>query len=154
MHFVIARRAAAAAALAGVVLLVIAEFTTLFEVTVGSLEVVKRSTTGGENHGYALLVVALAATVMTALALRGARPPALALLALGVAALGVALAIDLPDARATGQLPEAVFFEQARARPGPGLYLEASGGVLLVVGGLALAFTAAPRADAARRAAR
>ena len=56
-----ARRWAAALALAGVVLLAVAEFTTVFEVTVGSLGVVKRSSTGGEHHGYALLVIALAA---------------------------------------------------------------------------------------------
>lgn len=133
------RHAAAALALVAVALLVIAEFTTVFEVTVGSLEVVQRGATGGENHGYALLIVAVAAAIMTPPALRGARPAAIALVGLGVAVLCVVLAIDLPDARATGRLPESTYFEDAKARPGSGLYLAAGGGALLMASGLVLA---------------
>ena len=44
-----ARRLAAALALAAVALLVVAEFQTLFEVTVAQLEVVKRSVDGGRE---------------------------------------------------------------------------------------------------------
>ncbi|MEA2222697.1 MAG: hypothetical protein QOH83_1073 [Solirubrobacteraceae bacterium] len=135
-----ARRLAAALALAGVVLLAIAELTTVFEVTVGSLEVVKRSATGGENHGYALLIIAVVAAAMTLPALRGARAPAVALLALGATALVIALAIDLPDTRGSGQLPEALAYEDAQARAGTGLGLELAGGALLcVAGGLLVA---------------
>ena len=134
-----ARRLAAVLALVAVVLLVIAELTTVFEVTVGSLEVVKRSSTGGENHGYALLVIAVVAAAMTLAALRGGRAPAVALLALGAAALVIALAIDLPDTRGSGQLPEALAYENAQARAGTGLGLELAGGALLcVAGGLLL----------------
>ena len=133
------RRAAAGLALVAVVLLVVAEFTTVFEVTVGSLEVVKRSATAGENHGYALLVVALVAAAMTLLALRGGRPPALALVVLGVVALANALAVDLPDTRESGSLPESLAYENAQARAGPALGLEISGGVLLLVAGGLLA---------------
>ena len=61
----IAQRVAAGLALVAVVLLVVAEFSTLFEVTVGSLEVVRRSSTGADNHGYALLVIAVVAAGMT-----------------------------------------------------------------------------------------
>ena len=129
------RGAAAALALAGVVLLVAAELTTVYEVTVGGLEVVKRSATGGENHGYALLIVATVAAVMTLLALRGARPPAFALAALGVLALAIALLVDLPDTRASGGLPESLAYEQARAPARAGLWLELLGGALLVVAG-------------------
>jgi hypothetical protein len=137
---VIARRVAAGLALVAVALLVIAEFTTVFEVTVGSLEVVKRSATAGENHGYALLVVALAGAAMTLLALRGARPPALALVVLGAVALAIALGVDLPDTRGSGGLPESLAYEHARARAGTGLGLEVAGGLLLLVaGGLLLA---------------
>ena len=137
MHFVTARRVGAAFALAGVVLLVIAELTTVYEVTVGGLQIVKRSATGAENHGYALLVIAVVALAMTGLALRGARPPALALAALGVAALAIALLVDLPDTRASGDLPESLAYEQARARARAGLWLELLGGVLLAgAGGL------------------
>ena len=131
------RRLAGALALAAVVLLVIAELTTVFEVTVGSLEVVKRSSTGGENHGYGLLIIAVAAAAMTLAALRGARAAAVALLALGAGALVIALAVDLPDTRGSGRLPEALAYENAQARAGTGLGLElAGGGLLCVAGGL------------------
>lgn len=147
-----ARRLAAALALVAVVLLVVAEFSTVFEVTVGSLGVVKRSSTGGAHHGYALLVIGLAAVGMVLWALgSGGRPAALALVALGVAALVVALVIDLPDTRASGQLPESLAYENARARAGAGLGLEIAGGVLLLVAGAVLAL--AGRRPGAGRAA-
>ena len=133
--------AAALAALA-VALLVAAEFSTVFEVTVGSLEVVKRSSTGGANHGYALLVVALFAVVLTVLGLRGAetsRAAGLALVALGAVALVVALLVDLPDTRGSGRLPESLAYEHARARAGAGFGLELAGGALLLAAGGLLA---------------
>jgi hypothetical protein len=131
------RRVAGALALTAVVLLVVAELTTVLRVTVGSLDVVTRSTTGGENHGYALLVIALAAVVMTPLALRGATAPAAAVAALGAAALAIALLVDLPDTRASGQLREALAYENAQAHAGPGFALELVGGAaLLGAGGL------------------
>jgi len=136
------RRLAAALAAVAVALLVAAEFSTVFEVTVGSLEVVKRGATGGENHGYALLVVALFAVVLVLLGLRGAGPAraaGLSLVALGAAALVVALAVDLPDTRGSGRLPESLAYENARARAGAGLRLEIAGGALLVVAGGLLA---------------
>jgi len=132
---VTASRAAAGLALVAVALLAIAEFTTVFEVTVGSLEVVKRSATAGENHGYALLVVAIVAAAMTLLALRGARAPALALVVLGVVALAIALAVDLPATRGSGDLPESLAYENAQARAGAAFRLEVAGGLLLVVAG-------------------
>lgn len=134
----IGRRAGAALAAVAVALLVVAEFTTVFEVTVGSLEVVKRSATGGENHGYALLVVAVVAAAMALLAMRGARPAAVALVALGAAALAIALLADLPDTGGSGSLPESAVYEDARARAGAGLGLEITGGVLLLAAGALL----------------
>jgi hypothetical protein len=135
---VILRRVAAALAAVAVALLVAAEFTTVYEVTVGSLEVVKRAATGGANHGYALLVVALSALVVAALGLRGTVPvraAGLSLAGLGAVALVVALAVDLPDTRARGRLPESLAYEDARARAGAGLALEIAGGVLLLAAG-------------------
>jgi hypothetical protein len=62
-----------------------------------------------------------------------------ALLALGAAALVIALAIDLPDTHGSGQLPEALAYENAQAHAGTGFGLEIAGGVLLcVAGGLLL----------------
>jgi hypothetical protein len=149
---VTARRVAAALALAGVLLLATAEFTTVFEVTVGSLGVVKRSATGGDHHGYALLVIAVAAAVMVLWSLgSGGRPGALGLAALGAAALVVALAIDLPDTHGSGQLPESLAYENAQARAGTGLSLEIGGGVLLLVAGGVLAAAGRRPGPAARR---
>ena len=135
------RRLAAALSIVAVALLVAAEFSTIYEVTVGSLEVVQRSSSGGENHGYALFVVAVFALALTVVALRfGGRAPALGLVALGVVVLVVALAVDLPDTRGSGRLPESLAYEDARARAGAALGLEIVGGVLLVAAGGLLAF--------------
>ncbi len=145
------RRLATALAIVAAALLLAAEFSTVFEVTVGSLEVVQRSATGGENHGYALLVVALFALAVTGLGLRGpARAAGLALVVSGAVALGVALAVDLPDTRGSGRLPEslAYAYADARARAGAGLRLESAGGVRLGVAGGVLA--AAGGAEARR----
>ena len=134
------RRLAAALSIVATVLLVTAEFSTIFEVTVGSLEVVQRSSSGGENHGYALLVVAVFALALTFVALRfGGRAPGVALIALAVVVLVVALAVDLPDTRGSGRLPESLAYEDARARAGAALGLEIVGGVLLLAAGGLLA---------------
>src|SRR3954471_19140746 len=130
----------ASAALIGVVvlaaiLLLVAEFTAVFEVVIGALETVRRTKTGGANHAYALIPVAILAVPMAIGAARGARPPAVALVVLGIVTLAIALAVDLPSARETGSLPEADTFENAKAQPARGFYLETLGGVLLVAAG-------------------
>jgi hypothetical protein len=138
--FATLRAVAAALALVGIALLVAAEFSAVVRIVVGSLETEKRSVVGHANHGYALLVVAIAAVPLLLVALRGARAAAAALVALGAVALVVALAIDLPDTRASGRLPESIAFEDAQAKAGPGLALEVAGGVaLLLAGGLLVA---------------
>lgn len=125
----------AALAVAGALLLGIAELSPLYTVVVGSLQTPRRTVTCGSNHGYALALVALAALTMVAGSLRGARPAALALVALGAAALVVALAVDGPDTRASGSLPEAIDFTGAHARPASGYTLEIAGAIVLIVAG-------------------
>ena len=138
--FTTLRAIAGGLALVGVALLAIAEFSTVLRVVVGSLEIEKRTVTGADNHGYALLVVAVCALALVLGALRGARPAAAGVAALGAVALVVALGIDLPDTRESGRLPESVAFEDAQAQAGPGLALEIAGGLALVLaGGLLLA---------------
>ncbi|MDQ3677531.1 MAG: hypothetical protein M3401_12135 [Actinomycetota bacterium] len=129
----------------GAALLVAAEFSPVYEVVVGTLEIVRRRMDGAENHSYALLVIALLALAMALGALRGSRSATLAIVALGCAALFVALVLDLPDARSNGRLPESVSFEDAHARPAGGLYVEIVGAVLLTIAGAGLA---APRQQA------
>jgi hypothetical protein len=126
----------------GAIVLLVGEFTPVVEIVVGSLSTVQRRVDGGDNHGHALLVVALAALPLAWIAARGigpARPAALGLAALGLVALVVALTVDLPDTRRSGNLPESVAFESARARAGDGLTLEIAGGALLLVSGGLLA---------------
>ena len=146
------RRLAAALSIAAVPLLVAAEFSTVFEVTVGSLEVVQRSATAGENHGYALLVVALFAVALTLHGLRAAgRAAGAGLITLGIVVLMVALTVDLPDTRGSGRLPESLAYEDARARAGVALALEIAGGVLLVAAGGLLALAGVGRPERPER---
>jgi hypothetical protein len=84
----------------------------------------------------------LFAVAVVALGLRGvvpARAAGLSLVALGAVALVVALGVDRPDTRGSGQLPESLAYEDARARAGAALGLEIGGGVLLVLAGGLLA---------------
>jgi len=135
----------ATVACAGAALLAVAELSPLYTVVVGALQTPRRSVAGGESHGYALLVVAIAAVAMAYGAARGARAAAAALVALGVATLVLALAVDAPKTRRSGALPEAVAYADAHATAGSGYGLELAGGVALIVaGGLMLAL-GAPR---------
>ncbi len=139
-------------AVIGAALLVAAELSPVYEVVIGALEIVRRRVEGAENHSWALLVIAVVALAMTLAAWRGSRAPAIALVALGGAALFVTLALDLPDARKSGRLPESVAYEEARARPARGLYLAGAGGALLIVAGAGLlsGSRGGPREHAAR----
>ena len=94
--------------------------------------------TGGEQHSFALVPVALLMGVMAVGAgLGGSRPAAVALVVAGLLVLGVALIGDLPDTSSTGQVGQN--FDEAEASPGPALWLELVGGMLaLAAGGLRL----------------
>ena len=128
----------------GVVLMIVAEFTTLYEIKVVTAVPSGGSERAGSHHGYALLVIGLFAGVLAYGAARGgSRPAALALLFLGVGALFVCLAIDLPDVDETGLIGER--YDQAEARPQAGFYLETAGAVLLLVGGAGMCLFRAPR---------
>lgn len=120
-----ARLALAGVALASALLLIVAELSPLYTVVVGSLQTPRRSVSAGSNHGYALALVATAALAMTIAWLRGvvvAGP-------LGATALAITLAVDLPDTRADGRLPESLAYSEARATAARGLALELAGGV-------------------------
>jgi hypothetical protein len=88
----------------------------------------------GSHHSWAGLVVAVAAVVMALGVWRtGARPALLALVLLGALALGIALAVDLPDVHETGVVGQQ--FESAAAHARAGMYLETLGAALLVMAG-------------------
>lgn len=129
------RYAPLALALAGALLLVIAEFSPLYEIKV--ITVVKETKTAGAHHGYALLVIGLAAAFMAwGAVIGGSRPAAWALLALSVIALAITLAIDLPNVDETGLIGRN--YEQAATSPQTGFYLETLGSVLLLLSAVAV----------------
>jgi hypothetical protein len=130
--------------LAGAALLIAAEFSTLYEVVVVTTVPEGGTYSAGENHGYALGIIAVGIVVMAPAAVfGGSRPAAVAMLVLAAAALAIALAIDLPDVDA-GRLAQT--YELADAEPRAGLYLEIAGGCAALVGAaLILVARPAPR---------
>jgi hypothetical protein len=135
-----------ALALIACALLIVAEFTDLYSIRV--ITVTVDSTTVGAHHGYALLIVALAAAAMAVGATRGgSRPAALALLVLAIAALVIALAVDLPVVDEEGIYGRD--FEQARAQAEIGFRLETAGAILLLFSAV-LTLVLPPRRDEAR----
>ncbi len=112
-------------------LLVVAEFSTLYEVVAITAVVPGGTSTAGAHHGYALAVVAVASLPMAyGAVVGGSRPAAIALVVLGTIALVVTLGFDLPRVGDEGLLAET--YEAAEAHPRSGFWLEALGAVLLL----------------------
>jgi putative exporter of polyketide antibiotics len=139
------RAGLAAAALTGVICLLLATFATVIEIKVGTATRVSDRDThlsGWDRHGPALIVIAAFAAVMVAGALRGARPAMVALVALGLAALLIAVVGDVPDLDETGFIGQV--YEDAAAGPEAGFYLETLGALLLLgAGGVMLGLATA-----------
>ena len=95
--------------------------------------------TGWDEHGAALIALALFAVVLLRPALRGSRPAAVAIALAGAAALAITIASDLPDVGDKGAV--GARFETGEVGTGFGAYLEALGGVLLLAAGGFLALT-------------
>jgi len=131
------------------VLLVLTEFSTLFAVDVGSGPSCEDlaspaladtcTTTGGEQHSYALVLLALLAAGMAVGATLARSPAAAAaLLVVGLVVLGITLIGDLPDTSREGAIGER--FTQAEALAGAGFFYELAAGLLTTLaGGLAMA---------------
>jgi hypothetical protein len=138
--------ALAAAAFIGAVMLVVADFTTLFRVhTAAGVTVPHGSVAGHDNHSFAMLLIGVAALPLAYAATRyGGRPAMAGLAGLGLIALIIAIGFDLSDATGTNTLART--FEDATGSPGAGFYLETLGAVLLLVsGGGGLVLTAPGR---------
>jgi hypothetical protein len=117
----------------GGALLCLTEVSSVVQIRVG--DVVRATESGHTQHGWALLVLGLAALPLAwAAAVRRSRPAALGLLAIGIAALLFWGVGDLPDTRRVGEF--GIRYEDAHAGAGVGLWLELVGGVVLVVAGL------------------
>jgi hypothetical protein len=127
------------AGLAGVAALVLATFSTVIRITVGTttrLANLDTELSGWDRHGPALLVVAALAVVMLVGAVRGARPAMAAVLVCGLAALFVVLAFDVPHLDDTGQVGR--LYADASAGPEVGFWLELGGAALLCLAGAGL----------------
>ena len=135
-----------ALALAGCALLAVAEFTTLYEIKV--ITVVKETETGGEHHGYALLIIAIGAGLMAFGAMMGrSLPAAIALLVMAIAAGVITMVVDFPDVDEVGLIGE--LYEQAQSEPKTGFYLETLGAALLLLAAVAaVVFRPAPEKPA------
>jgi hypothetical protein len=96
-------------------------------------------TSGGEQHSWALVPVALLVLLMAWGAGPGrSRPAAIALAVAGLVTLGIAVVGDLPSTDATGAIGRD--FDQARGVAGPTIALEIVGAALvLAAAGLRLA---------------
>jgi hypothetical protein len=147
-------------AAAGAILLLASTFSTVLEIAVAGSTRVAPGTdlrhSGWERHGPALVLLAVLALALCVGAGRGARPPAVALAACGLAALLIVLIGDAPDLDETGFVGEV--YADAEAGPGAGWYLEIAGSVVLLVSGVCLAGLSAaparPTAAATGRSAR
>ncbi len=130
-----------AGGLLAALLMIVAEFTTLFEVHTALSTVPVKSVSTGSHHAYALIPVAILAVLLAYGAWsQGSRPALVALGVLGLLTLVLALATDLPDARATGLISAGSgHYANASSTPEAGLYLETLGAaVLIVTAGLGL----------------
>ena len=131
--------ALALAGVVGVAALAGATVSTVIRITVGTttrLANLDTELSGWERHGPALIVIGAFALVMLLGAVRGARPAMVAVFACGLAALVVALGLDLPHLDDTGQVGR--LYTDASAGPEVGFWLEVAGGVLLVLAGAGL----------------
>jgi hypothetical protein len=131
---------------AGAVLLLVASFSTVIEITVGTTSKVLDADTaqsGWDRHGPALVLLGLLALFLLFAGLRGARIALTGLVVTGVAALAIAWAWDRPHVHDTGSVGDV--YAEATADPGTGYYLETLGGALLLLaGGSLLAFGRGP----------
>lgn len=115
-------------------LLIASEFAQLYAVHTSVTRTALQTVTGHAHNAFALVPIALLAALLTYGGAREGSPPALlAVGALGVIALVIALAGDLPDAQATGIVLRDGHYDAASSSPSLGLYLETLGGVLLLI---------------------
>lgn len=129
--------------LAGALALLAATFTDVVVVRAGS---VSGGDSGFDRHGPALILLALAACGLVVLILRGARAACPALLAVGLTAIVLAVAGDVPDIGTEGAY--GTLYPSATTAAGVGFFLETLGGVLVLLCGGGLWALGPPARDA------
>ena len=129
--------AIALGALFGALLILVSQFTALYQVhsTAGAAAIKTVGT--GANHAWAGIPLALVAAALAYAVYRYGNRAALAgLLALGVATLLIALLRDLPPTHATGVVGSAAAgYARAVSTRSAGLYMETLGAVVLMISG-------------------
>jgi hypothetical protein len=150
-----ARTALALGALAGVLLIVVSQFTALYHLHSATSSAAIRTIDTGPNHAWAPIPLAIVAAALAYGVYRhGNRAAVLGLAALGIAMLLIALLGDLADAHSSGLIgSSAGGYVQATSSPSAGLYMETLGAVvLLVTGGVGFLMLAPQRPAVARPA--
>jgi hypothetical protein len=134
-------------------LLVAAEFTSLYEVHLATKSSPIGSVTTGSHNSYAMILIAAVAVALGVLVRRGgSRVAILEIGIVGLVALLIALLHDLPDAHAVGLAEHNSV--AATTTPAAGMYLETLGAIVLIATsgiGLALAGLPRPRRRTERR---
>ena len=129
----------------GALCLLASTFATIIRIEVGTTSKVPDFDThlsGWDRHGPALALLGLFALAMAVGALRGARPAAMALCAVGVVSLVLIVITDVPNLHKVGFIGS--LYEDAVAGPRLGFYLETAGAALLIASGGLLLFSPAP----------
>ncbi len=137
----VAAKAILIAVCVGALLIIVAQFTALYQLHSATSSVPVKAVGTGSNHAWAPIPLALLAAALAFVAYRSGSRVALAAVAvLGVVTLLIALLGDLPDAHATGLVGSgASQYSVGSSTPSAGLYLETLGAVvLLITGGVGL----------------
>jgi hypothetical protein len=132
-----ARTAVALAGLLGALLILVSQFTALYQVHSSASSAAIKTVGTGANHAWAGIPLALVAAALAYGVYRhGSRAALAGLIALGIATLLIALLSDLPPTHASGLVGSpATGYARAVSTRSAGLYMETLGAVLLILSG-------------------
>lgn len=126
--------------LLGAIVVILSQFVTAYSLE-DPLGATIATVTLADKHGLATTLFAVVAVLATIYAVAsGARSASIAVIGMGIAVLLVFLFIDLPDVDSIGlyNAAEAGTLD-ATGTASAGLWMELTGGIILVLGGIALA---------------
>jgi hypothetical protein len=132
-----ARAAIALSAALGALLILVSQFTALYQVHSAASSLPIKTVGTGASHAWAGIPLALVAAALAYAVYRYGNRAALAgLIALGVATLLIALLSDLPPTHASGLVGSpATGYSRAVSTRSAGLYMETLGAVVLILSG-------------------
>ena len=124
---------------AGIAALIASAFLPVLRISVNERVVTALDRSGWDQHGAALIALALLAAALLPLAARGNPTAAGAIALTGLAAIAIIIATDLPDVGDVGAVGAQL--DDGKVGTGLGAHAEALGGVLLLAGGGLMAFS-------------